>query len=733
MSRAVLITVRVHDGRYHGMRDGPPSPARLFQALVAGAGLSGSTCLAKFEAALEWLEKRRPPLIAAPITANGQIFRNYVPNNGLDAVGGDVRRIGSIRTVKVVRPLVFDAGIPFLYGWTFDEDEESKSHAETLCALAERLYQFGRTVDMAWAGGEVLGDEELDARLSNYPGLVFRPSNSGSGRTLACPQPGSLQSLKDRYAASSQRFKTEKQGRVAKQRFSQPPKPRFGQVAYDSSPSLRVYELRDSTSGTSIWVWPLARASSLVVALRDGAVDRLRSAFPDRISEIERVLVGRKANGADDGPTSLRVRIVPLPSIGHHHADRGIRRVLVEVPAGGPLRADDVHWAFSGLDLNVPESGDAVDLVLTPAADETMLAHYGTTGHVGFRVWRTVTPVALPDPSRRRRIDPTRVMAEAKDGAERAGEMARAAAAVAQALRHAGIRTRSDAIRVQREPFEANGERVEAFAPGTRFVKERLWHVEITFNAPLEGPLVIGDGRFLGLGIMAPVQRTQGVHAFMVEGGLTATPQPTEVARALRRAVMSRVQAVLGDAVLPTFFTGHEKDGLSAQSERCPHLTFAFEPTSGRLFIISPHVRDRREASSEELRYLRALDEALTDFYDLRAGPSGRLILRATSIDVDTDPLFVASRTWQTVTPYVVTRHMKHVGVAEALSIDLRAQCRRLRLPEPKVLPRQAHGVAGIGLVGDACLTFKVAVKGPIILGRNRHLGGGLFEAKTID
>jgi CRISPR-associated protein Csb2 len=179
MSRVVLITVRVHDGRYHGMRDGPPSPARLFQALVAGAGLSGAMCLEQFVAALEWIEKRNPPVIASPITADGQSFRNYLSNNDLDVLGGDARRIGRIRTVKVIRPLVFDASIPFLYAWTFDGDEESESQAETICALAERLYQFGRTVDMAWAWGEVLDDEELDARLSNYPGLVFRPSNGG--------------------------------------------------------------------------------------------------------------------------------------------------------------------------------------------------------------------------------------------------------------------------------------------------------------------------------------------------------------------------------------------------------------------------------------------------------------------------------------------------------------------------------------------------------------------------
>ncbi len=150
------------------------------------------------------------------------------------------------------------------------------------------------------------------------------------------------------------------------------------------------------------------------------------------------------------------------------------------------------------------ETGE-VQAVLTRSDEKGFLGHYGLADDRGHRVWRTVTPAALPEDARRRRIDPARIRDEPKAGLERANEQARAAAAVCQALRHAWVRTQVVAIRVQREPFEANGARVEAFAGGTRFPKERLWHVEITFEAPVSGPLTVGDGRFLGLGIMAPL------------------------------------------------------------------------------------------------------------------------------------------------------------------------------------------------------------------------------------
>jgi len=503
MTRILLITVRLHEGRYHGTGDWPPSPARLFQALVAGVG-SGGPLGSQESKALGWLESRDPPVIASPLVTDGQLVKNYVPNNDLDAVGGDARRIGEIRAAKIIRPRMFDTDVPFMYAWGYDHDDESDIQAHSICSLAERLYQFGRGVDLAWAWGEVLDNEEVEARLPSYPGLIYRPSDGGTGQILACPKPGSLKSLQARYAASRQRFKTEQHGKLVKQLFSQPPKPLFVRVAYDSPPSRRIYELRLADTKTSLGAWPLARASNLIVRLRDGAVERLRQALPRQKSEIERVLVGRKADGDDDGPTSLRVRMVPLPSIGHRHADHEIRRLLVEVPPGCPVRADDVHWAFSGLELFAGETGATQPLTVTPSADEGIFAHYGIGKRV-FRVWRTVTPVALPEPARRRRIDPGRAAEEAKNGAERTAEQSRAAGAVVQALRLAETRTLAEVIRVQREPFEANGDRVEAFAPGTRFAKERLWHVQIKFSEPIKGPLLIGDGRFLGLGLFAPM------------------------------------------------------------------------------------------------------------------------------------------------------------------------------------------------------------------------------------
>lgn len=718
MTRYLAIHVRAYEGRHHGDGDDPPSPFRLFQALVAGAGISGPLDK-QTKCALAWLEGLPDaPVIASPRTVRGQSVSMFMPNNDLDAKGGDARRIGEVRlATKVWRPRLFDASVPWIYAWAFAEADESRATA--VSALSEKLYQFGRGVDMAWAWGELLEQSSLDARLSAYDGVVRRPS-AGDGLLLACPHAGSLESLERRYSA--RRFRNEGGRRV----FVQPPKPNYRQLAYESPPTRHVFELRFATDSERRVAWPLAGASSLVVAARDAARARLCAAMPGRTDEIVGHLLGRKPDGSNAVPAESRVRIVPIPSIGMHYADRGIRRLLVEVPAACPLRSDDVRWGFSGVELLDPETGEPKDVLLSASTEDDMLRHYGVGASA--RVFRTVTPVALPEEAKRRRIEPTRRAAEAKRGLQRVVEIAGARGAVVQALRHAGMRAPVETIRVQREPFDAAGARVEPFSEGTRFEKERLWHVEIAFGVQVEGPLLIGDGRFLGLGLMAPTPDiVSGAQAFAIVDGLEGEPRPLEVSRALRRAVMARVQAVVGVRELAPFFSGHEEDGTPLRRSHSSHLAFAF--ASRRLLVIAPHLVERRSPTDQERKHLHTLDVALEGFRELRAGSAGRLTLSPSAVSNEhNDSLFGHSQVWKTATPYVVTRHAKGVGAAEALAADVRAECRRLGLPEPTVEPRKVRGMPGTGLMGDVQLTFGHSVSGPLLLGRTRYLGGGLFR-----
>jgi CRISPR-associated protein Csb2 len=741
VSSVLLISVRLHEGRYHGSGEREPSPARLFQALIAGAARGGGL-VPEDQDVFRWLETLPAPVIALPAFTLGQEIKLYVPNNDLDALGGDPMRISEVRVEKRVRPRIFEANVPLLYAWVFDE--AARPNAERACAIAERLYQFGRGVDLASAAGEILDEALLSARLDAFPGRILRPCGPGDESGLPCPEPGSFKSLERRHLAQLRRLQANPEDR-RRALLVQPPKPRFAYVAYGEQSVWHVFDLkkRDVETGAvrdELHLWPLERMHDLVVAARDGAVERLKRGLTDRSNQIDASLVGRRPDGSGAGPLEARVRIIPLPSIGHTYVDRQIRRLLVDVPRRCPLESEDVRWAFSGLELP--------GCALSPNPSDSMHLHYCRPSRGAPLVWHSVTPVALPSIAARRRIDPNRRAEEAKSGSERLAEETHAVAAVLQALRHAGVRTRVLYVRVQREPFERKGKRAEAFAVLPRFPKERLWHVELRFAEPIEGPLLVGDGRFLGFGLMAPampqadlaeerkVRPSVGepvhsfpgaVNAFEIEGGLEESAHPEWVARALRRTVMARVQAAMGTKTpLSDWFSGHDGERGPAET---PHLSYVFDQERSRLLVITPFVIDHRPPTSEEMRHSEVLAYALAGLSTIRAARSGLLRVRPAPVDFETDPLFAPSRSWTTTTRLQVTRHLKRAGANETFLACVRNECIARGLPRCEIEPRRLRGQPGVGLTGEATLNFATAIRGPVSLGRNRHLGGGLFVA----
>ena len=373
---SLLIAVRFHDGRYHGRPDWPPSPARLFQALVAGAA-RGERLEEEDRRALAWLESLEAPVIAATRMRIGRGVTSFVPNNDLDALGGDLSRLGEIRTPKPIRPVLLDAEVPLLYVWTFEDSVETQVSADRIGIIARQLYQLGRGVDMAWAWGEILAPEEADARLLAHPGLLHRPSDGVSDAVLAVPTTGSLESLVHRYDGMRTRFqrlylpkptKKDPNRKVAAgQIFVQPPRAKFRQIAYNSPPLRLLFELGDRAA------WRLDRVVELTERVRDRAAQKLKEASATASGRIDGAVIGRR--DGDEGDKAIRIRIFPLPSIGHPHADHAIRRVLVEIPPNCPLPSADLEWAFSSLPLGADQATRPHGSSPPPSA--ACAAHYG--------------------------------------------------------------------------------------------------------------------------------------------------------------------------------------------------------------------------------------------------------------------------------------------------------------------------------------------------------------------
>src|SRR5437762_4887218 len=118
----LLLTIRWLDSRYHGLlgREGPPewppSPYRLFQALVAGVARRGELESTPGEA-LGWLQTLEPPIIVAPRTRPGQVVTRFVPNNDGDKKPNRQDRL----TSKTSRPTLMLDPPHIYYIWEINQ------------------------------------------------------------------------------------------------------------------------------------------------------------------------------------------------------------------------------------------------------------------------------------------------------------------------------------------------------------------------------------------------------------------------------------------------------------------------------------------------------------------------------------------------------------------------------------------------------------------------------------
>ena len=702
MKDHLLISVRFHEGRYHGERDGfhessgwPPSPGRLFQALVAAAA-RGAVIPTSEQAALRWLEALPPPRVAAPPSLQGTSIPQFVPNNDLDAVGGNPSQVADIRVGKHWRPVHFDPALPIGYIWRF---EPPNGHSRTVCELANGLYQLGRGIDMASATGEVLTEEQVEERLASY-GVVRSPGAAGS---VAVAFPGTLDSLLARYDDARQRFVADSEGTL----FVQPRRARFQHVEYDAPPRRLHFELRD---GRGFAPQPLRTAGAFVATIRDAAASRLAEAMPQQASLVERLVIGRNASARE---VPRRLRIIPLPSIGTLHTDPSIRRVMVELPPEFPFAQQDIKWAFTA------QSPDAVQPTyqLVSTNDAAMANRFVRPA----RLFRSITPLALSRTAR-----PSR----SPEASQRQRDEKHAVSAVLQALRHAGVRSRPTSVEVRRTPLHLRGQPASMFAAGTRFQKRAMWHVELRFPTNVHGPLILGDGRFLGLGLLVPValQENEDVVGYSLPPRSVGRSDAPALLRSLRRALMAVARDDRGR--VDRLFSGHEADGRAAGTGQHRHVFLAADIDGewvAKLVVAAPWAVDRSTKPSPPER--RLFDDVARRLTTLNAGSHGRLSMRALPLD-DDDRITTTAQTWRSATPYLATRNVKRgTDATAAVMQDLLTECRRRGLPAPPAVkvgpvsmgPRDGHPTA------DVELNFATAVRGPILLGRNSHQGGGLF------
>jgi CRISPR-associated protein Csb2 len=135
--------------------------------------------------------------------------------------------------------------------------------------------------------------------------------------------------------------------------------------------------------------------------------------------------------------------------------------------------------------------------------------------------------------------------------------------------------------------------------------------------------------------------------------------------------------------------------------------------------------------SPQDQRRSERFDTVASGLAVVRAGELGLIGLSQPAAPAPGDPLFTRSRKWITKVPLAPDRHPRRDNPTEAIAGNLIAACSRRGFPRPTIeVTELTHGPRG-GIRAQARLTFAAAVDGPIMLGRDSHMGGGLFAAVT--
>lgn len=546
------VSVTFHDATFHGRRDNgipewPPSPLRVFQALVAAAAACWGDPKLNTHAlpALEWLESLEPPEIVAPIGRTApRPYRLYVPNNAGDlvtkawAAGNHDASIAGHLTAKDVRPTRLVGGDAFAGGNTVRflwqlPSSPSASVCEFIASLsvaARSLTHLGWGIDMAAGHAELVDEQGISELRRNrrlewwYPGVAGTPLRIPRPETPR--EPGTIRSLVRRHESFTRSMAGGGPQVV-------PPLTAFRVVGYrrSSDPPHRPFAAFSLFKpGTSDFrPFGTARQGKVVAGMIRHAAGRDEVAralgwSPEKVAGF--VLGHGEPFGQPHRPVpGPRLAFLPLPSIESRGAGQAavvgsIRRVLVA--ASGSLDGEDVArlaGLLSGADLVMEGAAEASAMLARLPETDGMVARYCRQA----TTWATVTPVILPghdDPRKIRR----RVFHNSGEGDgmrlgpdEQANLLRKLDKRIddllRKAIRQAGYTeelARLAEIEWRSIGFWPGTEPSTRYEPPDKLRRFRRLHVRITWRdvagepIAIPGPICLGGGRFVGLGLFAP-------------------------------------------------------------------------------------------------------------------------------------------------------------------------------------------------------------------------------------
>ncbi len=522
----------------------PPHPARLFSALVA-AWADSDQPDPRERSALEWLEDQGAPAITASRAVPRKAVSHFVPVNDasiisrtlqerraeevyelmdqlhdqLVASAGEVttaidrgrKKLAKRRdlTPTVTRPgnTPTDSAVAMLpdqrgkqerffpsvspevprvtYVWAVSPTDETSSSLDRLLARVTRLGHSSSLVS---------------CRVSPSPPKPTHKVTTKGGET-------SLRTVRRGQLAELQRQHARHQG-------VRPRSLPYTDASYRTAAASVDAPIRDpNTAGE--WLvfefthnsraFPSTRAVELATAMRAAVLSYAEDPIPEGIS-------GHRADGK---PTlAPHAAVVPIPYVGSTHADGRLLGIAVSSPKGMEAASRrSLYRAIGTWERTARgQSGSStrpMKLMLGNRAEVLLARLVGPSDLMSLRPrvwcrpsrrWVSATPIALPrHPGA---LDRGTAVARAK-------AWARAEVGVRLACAHVGL-PEPAAAELSLGPLIAGARKATQFpafrqiGPEGKPVRRQLVHASLTFDDQVAGPLMLGAGRFFGLGLMRP-------------------------------------------------------------------------------------------------------------------------------------------------------------------------------------------------------------------------------------
>lgn len=498
-----------HDDRDTG--EWPPHPARLFSAMVAEWG-SVEVPDDNERAVLAQIETLPPPSIAASAAVSRSVVTHYVPINDANVTGEALWR----RSQQVDQALeaLSDPGLTEKQRLAAEKRLSTARDVADLVAATSRTGSStlpadrGRqartypsvtpespVVTYIWPEADLSSDEKhaLDGLLTRVTRLGHSSSLVSCRVTDAEVEPSMVPSV-----TGTVRLRGVSAGQLDalvsefhQHRGSRPRSLPSTTVTY--APADSVVDApppRSELAGD--WFVVELKGPRLAPHRVVAATSALRGAVLSHAAEHPEVLHGHDREGR---PTRRpHVSFIALPDVAHHHATGRLMGVAAMLPAETE-RADRRsllqalgRWLADSGQLTVA-GGHLLQAELVEAPQFRSLQRETWAGP--SQEYVSALPVALPW--------------RARKAGERANEWELAEGWVADSCEHIGL-PRPEWVQVSIAPLLQGAlpaSRYPAFRQGA--TARRLVHARLRFPVPVEGPVVLGSGRFLGLGLMRPI------------------------------------------------------------------------------------------------------------------------------------------------------------------------------------------------------------------------------------